>query len=77
MDLLDFCQIVHRATDLLFPPCGVFHEESGLSLTIAGESLFRNKIPSTLEPRRLLVVPTASMVGVRRRWGHCRYAGEA
>ena len=30
-----------------------FHEELGLSPTIAGESMFRNKIPETLQPRRL------------------------
>ena len=30
-----------------------FHEEVGLLPTIAGETMFRNKIPETLEPRRL------------------------
>jgi hypothetical protein len=30
-----------------------FHEELGVSPTIAGESVFRNKFPETLEPHRL------------------------
>ena len=30
-----------------------FHEEIGLLPTIPGETVFRNKIPETLEPRRL------------------------
>jgi len=32
-----------------------FHEELGLLPTIAGESMFRNKIPETLEPHRLCI----------------------